>query len=67
MIEMPIVVLRGNSLEIKLGLVLWSNLHSYHLQMKNCTLIKKRGNIPTQMRSQILKPLFCDFLGSFAI
>ena len=24
-------------------------------------------NIPTQISSQVLKPLFCDFLGSFAI
>ena len=26
---------------------------------------QKRGNIPTQINSQILKSLFCDFFGEF--
>jgi hypothetical protein len=60
------VVLRGYSLELKLGLVFLLNLHSNHLLMKNPTLVQKRGNIPTQISSQILKPLLYDFLGSFA-
>jgi hypothetical protein len=34
--------------------------------MKNPTLIQKRGSIPTEISSQILKPLLYDFLGSFA-
>ena len=55
------VVLRGNNLEIKLGLVFGSNLHSHHLQMTNVTLVQRRGNIPTQINSKILKPLFNDF------
>ena len=59
------VVLRGTDLEIKLGLVFQSNLYSNHLQMTKCYPPSK-GNIPTQVSSQILKPLFCDFLGSFA-
>ena len=31
---MSIVVLRGNNLEIRLGLVFGMNLHSNHLQMR---------------------------------
>ena len=55
------MVLRGNNLEIKLGLNFWLNLHSNHLQMTNVTLIQKKGNIPTQIGSHILKLLFFDF------
>ena len=64
----PIVALRGNNLGIKLGLVFQSNRHSNHLQMKqDVTLVQKRGNIRTQINSQILKSLFREVLGSFAI
>jgi hypothetical protein len=55
------MVLRGNNLEIKLGLVFWLKLHSMYLWMKKYYTRPKRGNIPTQINSQILKPLFCDF------
>jgi hypothetical protein len=35
--------------------------------MTKVTLIRKRGNTPTQISSQIVKPFFCGFLGNFAI
>jgi hypothetical protein len=60
------VVLRGNDLEFKLRLVL--NLHSNHLQVSKCYPDSKEGRyICTQINSQILKPLFSDFSGSFGI
>ena len=34
---------------------------------KKVTLIQKRGNKPTQINSQLLKPSFYDYLESFAI
>ena len=58
------VVLRGNNLEINQGflfLFFLSNLNLNHLQMENVTLIQKRGNIPTQINSHNLKPLFSHF------
>ena len=35
--------------------------------MTKITLIKERGNTPIQINSQILKPLFFEFMGSFVI
>ena len=40
---MSIVVLRGNNLEIQLGLVSLLNLHSNHLQITNCYPHSKQG------------------------
>jgi hypothetical protein len=40
---MLIVVLRGNNLDNRLGLVFESNLHSNHLQMTKCYLHSKEG------------------------
>ena len=42
---------------------------SFHIIFKRqiVTYVQKRGNVPTQINSLILKPLFCEFLGSFAI
>jgi hypothetical protein len=68
------VVLRGNNLEIRLGLVIWSNFHWNHLQMTNWYPHSKDNKQPTydqytylnQINSQILKPLLCKFLGNFA-
>ena len=47
--------------------ILRPNLNSNHLQMIEYYPHSKEGNTPTQINSQILKPLFCDFLGSFTI
>ena len=54
------VVLRGNNLENKLGLVFGSNLHSNHLQMTKCYLHLKEGqetfsNHLTNMKTIILR------------
>jgi hypothetical protein len=56
-----IVVLRGDDLEIKLGLVFLSNLHSNHLQMTKCYPRSKAEQYRTQIISQILRPII--FLG----
>ena len=58
------VGLRGNNLEIKLGLFFIKPPPKSSPNYKNATLIPKRGNIPTQINLQILKPLFCNFGGS---
>ena len=64
---MPIAVLRGNNLDIKLRLVFQWNLRWNHLLMTRCYPLSKRSNIPIQMSSQFLKPLFYDFWGIFTI
>ena len=68
-IGMSVVVLRGISLKIKFGLVFFFYQTSTQIISKwqNATLIQKRGNIPIQISSQILKPLISRNLGSFAI
>ena len=62
------MVLRGINLEIKLMLVFFIKLPlKSSPNGKNVTLIQKRGNILTQINSQILKSLLSNFLGNFAI
>jgi hypothetical protein len=47
----------------------WFFLKPSHKSSPNDKMLPylNEGNSPTQMSSQILKPLFCDFLGSCAI
>ena len=54
-----VVVSRGSNLEFKLGLVFGWNLHSNLLRMTICYPCSK--DIPTEINSQILKSLLCDF------
>ena len=68
MTGMSIVVLRADGLEIKMGLVfLIEPALKSSLDGKILPSFKRGGNIPTQINSQRLKPLFCEFLGSFSI
>jgi hypothetical protein len=66
---MLIMVSRGNSLELKLGFgfLIEPPLKSSPIDQKNVIVIQKRGNIFSQICSQILEPLCCDVVGSFAI
>ena len=57
-IRLSTLVSRGYNLQNKLGLVFWYDLHSNHLQWQTFTFIQKRGSIPTQINSQILKPVY---------
>ena len=59
---MSIVFLRGSSLEDKIRVFFFIKppLKSSPNEKKS-TLIQERGNIPTQIYPQILKPLLCRF------
>ena len=55
-IGMSVLVLRGNNLENKLGLVFEIDPPLDYLEMTKGSLVQKRSMIPTQISSQILKP-----------
>ena len=61
------MVFRGNTLEIKLGLVSWLNPHPNHLQMTNVYPHSKRGNLYTQSAHKSWIHYYVIFLVSFAI
>jgi hypothetical protein len=65
-----------NMFKSKYYYVLWTvSMCTTSLHSKFCKIVlwyecyprSKRGNTPTQISSQILKPLFCEFWGSFAL
>ena len=66
-IGVSIVVLRGSNLDLKVGLVFWSNLHSNHLQMTKCYPHSKEGRYPYSKQLTYLEINFLWFWGSFAI
>ena len=61
------MVLRVNNLEIKSGLVFDRTSTPIFCKQQSVALIQKKGIIPTQINSQVLKLLFCDFWRMFAI
>ena len=60
---MSMVVLRGNHLWIKLGLVFIESPIQKNSKGPNATLTQKKGNIHTQINSHMLKLIFCDSFG----
>ena len=56
------MVLKGNNLEIKLGLVFYQISTQTISKWQNATLVQKKGNITTRISSQILKYYFTIIL-----
>jgi hypothetical protein len=64
---MLIGVLRGSSLELKLGLFFLLNLHPNHLQMTKSYPHSKEEKYTYSNQLTNLETVVCDFWGSFAI